>query len=109
MYLGRPCHFLKIGQGCTIYSDRPQEPCRRYECAWISDTDIPDFMKPEISNCVLDYKEDDNGVRYLRLVESETPYTEEVLDWCKNYAKEKNIDFVWVKNKKSYRVVNSVL
>lgn len=101
MYLGRPCHFLKIGQGCTIYSDRPQEPCRRYECAWISDTEIPDFMKPEVSNCILDYRVH-NGIRYLRLVESDKPYTAEILSWCIEYAKSKNLNFEWTVAGKSY-------
>lgn len=101
MYFGRPCHFLKIGEGCTIYQDRPQEPCRRYECAWIVDIEIPDFMKPEVSNCILDYRVH-NGVKYLRLVESDKPYSAEVLSWCIEFAKSKSLNFEWTVNGKSY-------
>jgi hypothetical protein len=99
MYLGKPCHFLKIGTGCTIYKDRPQEPCKRYECAWLSNENIPDFMKPEVSNCILDYKEIE-GVPYLRLTESEMPYTAEVLTWCINYAIANKLNILWILNKK---------
>ena len=99
MYLGKPCHFLQIGIGCNIYKDRPQDPCKRYKCAWLSDENIPDFMKPEISNCILDYKDID-GIPYLRLSESSTPYTAEVLTWSINYALNNNLNIMWILNKK---------
>lgn len=101
MGAGKPCHFLKIGQGCTIYDDRPQEPCKRYVCAWIIDDEIPDFMKPENSNCILDYIYH-NNVKYLRLAESDKPYSAEVLSWCIDYAKTKGLNFTWMVNHKSY-------
>jgi len=101
MKLGKPCHYLTIGEGCNIYNERPQEPCKRYECAWLVDENIPDFMKPENSNCILDYREK-NKIKYLRLVECETPYSAEVLSWCIEYARSNNINFFWSINKKSY-------
>lgn len=105
MGFGKPCYYLTIGKGCNIYVERPQEPCKRYECAWISDENIPDFMKPENANCILDYKEK-NKVKYLRLMESTTPYTAEVLSWCINYAKINNLNFDWSINGKSYHIKN---
>jgi hypothetical protein len=106
MGFGKPCYYLTIGKGCNIYENRPQEPCKRYECAWISDENIPDFMKPENSNCILDYKEE-NKIKYLRLTESTIPYTAEVLSWCINYAKLNNLNFAWSINKKSYYIKNN--
>lgn len=103
MYLGKPCHYLKIGSGCTIYANRPQEPCKRYECAWLSDENIPDFMKPENANCILDYKDID-GISYLRLSECVTPYSSEVLTWCINYAIKNELNIMWILNKKINRI-----
>lgn len=98
---GKPCYYLTLGKGCNIYNERPQEPCKRYECAWIVDENIPDFMKPENANCILDYREK-NGIKYLRLVACETPYSAEVLSWCIDYARLKNINLFWSINKKNY-------
>ena len=35
-YPGKPCHFIAIGKGCSVYAKRPQEPCVSYKCGWIS-------------------------------------------------------------------------
>jgi hypothetical protein len=94
MYPGKPCHFLQIGVGCTIYDERPADPCKGYLCGWMKDLDIPDFMKPEIANCILDYRSDD-GFEYLHLSPCEIPYTAKTLSWCLNYARSKNINFSW--------------
>ena len=103
MKLGKPCYYLTIGKGCNIYSERPQDPCVRYKCAWLEDENIPDFMKPENSNCILDYREK-NNIRYLRLVESDIPYTSEVLSWCIDYAQKNNITLMWSINGKNHYV-----
>jgi len=35
MKAGTPCHFR--GEGCcTIYAERPQEPCRSFVCGWLA-------------------------------------------------------------------------
>lgn len=101
--LGKPCVYLTIGKGCNIYEERPQNPCKSYQCAWIINNDIPDFMKPENSNCILDYDEK-NGIKYLRLISSEVPYTAETLSWCINYAQSNNINLVWSINEKNYHI-----
>lgn len=54
MYRGKKCHFLGCN-GCTIYKDRPEEPCKNFECAWLKDKkgDIPEWMKPELSKVII--------------------------------------------------------
>ena len=54
MYPGKNCHFLGCN-GCTIYEDRPQEPCRNFECVWLKDKSgiIPEWMKPELSKVII--------------------------------------------------------
>lgn len=54
MYRGKACHFLGCN-GCTIYKDRPQEPCRNFECVWLKDEKgvIPEWMKPELSKVII--------------------------------------------------------
>jgi hypothetical protein len=51
-YLGRPCHFMKPG-GCSIYPDRPAEPCKRFKCAWLSEDFLPFWFRPDKSNVIV--------------------------------------------------------
>ena len=52
MYPGKPC-FYKINGGCSIYESRPIDPCVGFKCEWLRDTDIPEHMKPDISDVIL--------------------------------------------------------
>ena len=35
IYPGRPCQH-STRQGCTIYQDRPVDPCVNFECGWMA-------------------------------------------------------------------------
>ena len=39
-YPGKPCHFLAVNKGCTVYAKRPKDPCSSYKCAWLANEDI---------------------------------------------------------------------
>lgn len=44
---GKPCRHLG-SQGCTIYADRPQKPCRTFQCAWLRrGSPLPDDLRPD--------------------------------------------------------------
>ncbi len=44
---GVPCHFRGAGC-CTIYPDRPENPCRSFFCAWRLDGNpFPDSFRPD--------------------------------------------------------------
>lgn len=47
----QPCHF-KLDCSCAIYDKRPQL-CKDYTCAWLTDTTIPEWMAPRLSNVIL--------------------------------------------------------
>lgn len=51
-YLGRPCHFMKPG-GCSIYPDRPEEPCKRFKCVWLTEDILPAWFRPDKSNVIV--------------------------------------------------------
>ena len=44
---GVACHFR--GEGCcTIYEERPQDPCRRFVCGWLAQgSPFPDSFRPD--------------------------------------------------------------
>lgn len=83
MYRGRPC-FFKKGGGCSIYEDRPDDPCRRFNCAWKTDESIPFWMKPNESKVGLQWMDKD-GHRWLRVEEHGKTLDVKVLNWLLHY------------------------
>ena len=86
---GTPCYFLIQNKGCTIYSDRPEHPCKSFKCVWLADESIPDWIKPEISGTVpMIYKNN------LTLIDAGNSIKPEVLEWAKNYANKNNLTLI---------------
>lgn len=104
MYPGKSCFFLKIGGTCGDYENRPQSPCRDYKCLWLEDPNVPDFMKPENANAVIDL-EQHKGTWYLRLNKTDKPYSAEVLTYAINYAQSKNISFIWTDQNNGFNYI----
>jgi len=48
-FKGRPCFFLKK-DGCSIYEDRPENPCVGYKCGYLSEAFFPEWMRPDKCN-----------------------------------------------------------
>lgn len=46
------CQHCQVGQGCTIYAERPDE-CRSFNCMWLLDANIPEELAPRNSRLVL--------------------------------------------------------
>lgn len=51
---GKPCHFRCEGK-CAIYKDRPAI-CKNFECEWITNLDLPEWMKPNICGVIVTKK-----------------------------------------------------
>lgn len=96
-YPGKPCHFIAIGKGCSVYAKRPQEPCVSYKCGWISNEDIPEWMKPSDINAIVDFRTI-NDIQYLKVTEAGSILDSKVLSWLIQYALTKQLNFVWMVN-----------
>lgn len=77
---GKPCHFVKLGVGCADYKNRPSNPCKAFICEWILNKDIPEWMKPNLSNVIIkrDFIE---GIPYYNIVECGEKIDSSVLNW----------------------------
>lgn len=50
---GHPCPF-SIAHACRIYDERPEDPCRRFVCGWLTDNSpLPEWMRPDQANFIL--------------------------------------------------------
>jgi hypothetical protein len=93
-YKGRPCHFVSMGKGCTIYSTRPKEPCATFKCVWLTNEDFPEWLKPDLENVIFTQKVT-NGIPYIVLHEAGSVVSSRVLSWFFIYATEHGLNFVW--------------
>jgi hypothetical protein len=93
-YRGKPCHFIAIGKGCTVYAKRPKEPCQSYKCSWLKNEDIPEWMKPNEINAIISEKEI-NKIKYFELVEAGETLRSRVLTWVIEYCMSNQINLVW--------------
>ena len=73
-YPGVPCAYL--GNGCTIYKNRPENPCKKFVCEWLVDESIPAYMQPNVSGAII-IKHDD----HVEMVECNPPLRTQALEW----------------------------
>jgi hypothetical protein len=77
---GIPCHFM-CENGCSIYEDRPENPCRSYQCEWLINFDIPEWMKPNRSGIIVTTRYYGNNKKYLEVLETGKPIESNILLW----------------------------
>jgi hypothetical protein len=91
---GKPCHFVEIGKGCSIYEDRPK-PCISYKCSWLTDDRIPVWMKPSEVNSIIDERFIE-GIPYLSLKEAGETLQPRVLSWFILFGLKNKINIWWM-------------
>ena len=93
---GRPCHFSS-SKGCSIYHNRPDVPCKSFECEWLKNDNIPEWMKPDISNVVIT-KSIENDREFLQFMEVGARLDPRILSWIfMNYVDNKltNVKYLY--------------
>ena len=77
---GKPCHFL-CESGCSIYDNRPEDPCKSYRCAWLMDSFLPEWFKPNLSKVICTWREWKNNENYLEVIECGEKIDSSILSW----------------------------
>jgi hypothetical protein len=96
-FKGKPCHYVALGKGCTVYANRPKHPCVEYKCVWLQNPDVPEWMKPNEVNALLNAS-NLNGIPYINLLESGETLRSDVLTWTIQYAITNNLNLMWEVN-----------
>jgi uncharacterized cysteine cluster protein YcgN (CxxCxxCC family) len=101
---GKPCFF--VGEkGCSIYADRPKDPCVSFKCEWLAGDYLPMWMRPDLSKVIVTKRVYDDG-EWLEVCEAGQKMDSAVLSWLLIWAKNnnKNIRYQidsgwnWIKN-----------
>jgi hypothetical protein len=90
----KPCAFVKIGKGCTVYEKRPDNPCAIFKCDWLTNADMPESFKPENSKVIFTTRIM-KGIEYTMLLEAGTKMDSEALSWAIPYALANNKNIAW--------------
>lgn len=83
-YPGKPCHYLGCN-GCSIYPNRPKDPCQDYRCVWLDNKELPEWMQPHMSGVIISripYK----NTFYWAINEAGHKMDAAVLSWLIVYA-----------------------
>jgi hypothetical protein len=87
---GHPCPF-SVEHRCSIYSERPQQPCREFVCGWlVASSPLPEWMRPDKSDMIMLAA---NfiwcGLPVDVLVPAGGRPKQKALDWIKTFSSEK--------------------
>lgn len=82
-FKGRPCFFLN--KTCAIYNERPKDPCRTFECEWLSGDIFPHWMKPDLVNVII-VKRKKEDIEYFEIVEAGSTLEAKTLSWLVQWS-----------------------
>lgn len=75
-------------QGCGVYSQRPEVPCRTFVCSWLVEgSPLPDWMRPDQCGAIVLLNFDWQGEKVVSAVPVGKTIPEKTLDWLKDYAR----------------------
>jgi len=94
-YKGRPCFFI-TKKGCSIYENRPENPCVSFKCGFLSEPFFPEWMRPDLCGILATMRvmktkitvtkdgaetEEEKFIPYMQLLEYGQPMTAKALWW----------------------------
>lgn len=91
-YRGRRCFYLE--KGCSIYSDRPDHPCKNFLCFWMREETLPMWMKPNLINTIIQ-KHEIEEFEYYEVTEAGSKLDSSVLNWILIWAIQNNKNLLY--------------
>lgn len=99
MYREKPCKFIDKDTGCSIYETRPSTPCKTFICYWKQNEIVPERFKPSSCGNIMIYRQSEQDLIHLDILEGSKPLSTEVLDWALEMYLNKKIDSLrWFMN-----------
>lgn len=103
-YQGKPCFYLS-DKGCSVYANRPEDPCVKFKCLWLSSDILPMWMRPDLSNVIVLERQFSDGP-WLEVTEAGKKLDSSVLSWILIWASSNKVNvrymidggWHWIKN-----------
>lgn len=101
MFPGKPCQFVAPGVGCTIYKDRPKDPCKTFECSWRATDYVPLEFSPAATGQIVVAQRLD-GIDFLSMVFAGEEVQPNFLSWFVSFAVGRQLNVEWSINGQLY-------
>jgi len=86
VHAGQPCPY-STAQGCSIYTDRPKDPCRNFICSWLVEkSPLPDWMRPDLCGAIVLLSMPWHGQLVIFTIPVGDVIPDRTLEWLKHYA-----------------------
>ena len=92
-YPGKPCFYI-TATACSIYENRPADPCKSFKCTWIEEELLPMWMRPDLCG-VLTTKQTQNNVTYYQARECGKTIDSKVLSWFVMWALNSKVNLMY--------------
>lgn len=86
-YPGKQCYFLQ--KTCSIYENRPIDPCKSYKCHWLDSDDLPMWMRPDMAKVIVN-KRRTNDIEFFEVCECGEKMDSSVLSYMTIWALNSN-------------------
>jgi len=84
-FSGTPCYY-KCESGCSIYENRPENPCKSYLCGWMTNLDYPEWLKPSVSKVIITGRYDEKlNKKFIEVLEMGEKIDSSILSWLFQY------------------------
>jgi len=91
----KPCVHC-VSNGCAIYDERPENPCRVFNCVWLeNEAEFPDDMRPDRSGVIVLGGRPWRGWDVLQATPVGSEIPPETLERLRVYAQQKDIPLVF--------------
>jgi len=91
---GIPCHFRGAGC-CTIYDERPANPCRSFFCAWrLEGNPFPEFFRPDRLGVIIVARQWRDRLGYELISAGRDP-DENLLNWMREFSTASGSPFLY--------------
>lgn len=101
VYPGKPCPY-STGQSCSIYADRPENPCRKFICGWLKkNSPLPEDYRPDkigVIFVILDW----HGMPIYALTPAGRDPGDDLLAWTKDWSARMQRPFLYQRNDEWY-------
>ena len=92
---GSPCKFI-VDNKCSIYQERPTDPCRTYRCEWLKTETFPEWFQPSLANIIITKRvPEDTTLTYYEVAECGTKIDSTVLNWLILWAVREQVNLIY--------------
>ncbi len=101
VFPGKPCPY-STGHSCSIYADRPENPCRKFVCGWLEkNSPLPEDYRPDkigVIFVILDWR----GIPIYALTPAGRDPGDDVLEWTREWSARTQRPFLYQLNGEWY-------